>query len=86
MKVTECQPFMGLLADRLFDPKRKKVPVFPDQVHWWIGRVVMVLAVVTIFLGINQFIPNVYVAFILYGGTKTIILKKTHYPNLMTIR
>jgi hypothetical protein len=30
--VTELQPFIGLLADRLFDPKRKKVPVFPDQV------------------------------------------------------
>jgi hypothetical protein len=30
--VTELQPFIGLLAHRLFDPKRKKVPVFPDQV------------------------------------------------------
>lgn len=66
--LTELQPFIGLLADRLFDPKRKKVPVFPDQVHWWVGRIAMLLAAVTIFLGINQFIPNVIPAFVFYGA------------------
>jgi hypothetical protein len=65
---TELQPFVGLLADRLYDPGRKKVPVFPDQIHWWIGRITMLLAAVTIFLGINQYIPNVIIAFVLYGA------------------
>jgi hypothetical protein len=33
----------------------------------------MLLAAVTIFLGINQFIPNVIAAFVLYGGKYIVI-------------
>jgi len=50
-----CQPFIGTLADRLFNPSRTKTPIFPDKVHWFIGWGVMALALVNIALGINEY-------------------------------
>jgi len=47
------QPILGYLADRLFDPHRDAVPIWPDKIHWWVGRLVMVAGVVNIFLGIE---------------------------------
>jgi len=30
--VTLAQPVLGIVADKLFDPKRTKTPFFPDKV------------------------------------------------------
>lgn len=38
------QPILGWLADRMWDPERKEVPMFPDKLHSWAGRVSMALA------------------------------------------
>jgi hypothetical protein len=64
--LTMLQPFLGLIADRLFDPSRSKAPA-QDQIHWWVGRFLLVLAVVNIFLGIDELFPISNGAYILYG-------------------
>jgi hypothetical protein len=46
------QPFLGWYSDAVYDPLRKKVPVFPDMLHWWIGRLVIVVALCNILLGL----------------------------------
>jgi uncharacterized membrane protein YhaH (DUF805 family) len=64
--LTMAQPFIGLIADRLFDPSRSKVPA-QDQIHWWVGRLLLVLAIVNIFLGIDRLFINSTGAYIMYG-------------------
>ncbi|HEV7382450.1 MAG TPA: cytochrome b561 domain-containing protein [Dyadobacter sp.] len=64
--LTMAQPFIGLIADRLFDPSRSKVPA-QDQIHWWVGRFLLIIAVVNIFLGIDRMFPISNGAYILYA-------------------
>lgn len=64
--LTMIQPFIGLIADRLFDPNRSKVPA-QDQIHWWVGRLLLLLAIVNIFLGIDRLFINSTGAFTMYG-------------------
>eukprot|EP01114_Cavostelium_apophysatum_P010197 TRINITY_DN2368_c0_g1_i2.p1 TRINITY_DN2368_c0_g1~~TRINITY_DN2368_c0_g1_i2.p1 ORF type:complete len:1022 (-),score=215.75 TRINITY_DN2368_c0_g1_i2:37-3102(-) len=45
------QPFLGILADRLYDPMRTSVPIWPDKIHWLVGRYAYVGAVLNVFLG-----------------------------------
>ncbi|KND00190.1 uncharacterized protein SPPG_04530 [Spizellomyces punctatus DAOM BR117] len=42
---------LGWIIDRLFNPTRKYIPWW-DKVHWWLGRIVFLLALVNIPLGI----------------------------------
>lgn len=28
------QPLLGFLADRMYDPKKANIPVWPDKIHW----------------------------------------------------
>jgi hypothetical protein len=64
--LTMLQPFIGLIADRLFDPSRSKAPA-QDQIHWWIGRFLLLLSVVNIFLGIDIMFPISNGAYLLYA-------------------
>eukprot|EP01113_Clastostelium_recurvatum_P035337 TRINITY_DN4912_c0_g1_i1.p1 TRINITY_DN4912_c0_g1~~TRINITY_DN4912_c0_g1_i1.p1 ORF type:complete len:432 (-),score=53.79 TRINITY_DN4912_c0_g1_i1:23-1318(-) len=48
------QGFLGWLANRRWDPSRTKVPLFPDQLHWWLGRTLELSGYINIFLGFNQ--------------------------------
>jgi len=43
--------FMGIFSHFLYDPKRASVPIWPDQAHWWIGRLAVLLSYATIILG-----------------------------------
>jgi len=52
--LTILQPNLGVIIDRLYNPKRKYVPI-PDFIHHWIGRFVYVLAIVNIGLGLNLY-------------------------------
>lgn len=45
--------FLGIVIDRLWDPDRLHVPI-QDKIHWWIGRCVPILGIVTIGFGIFQ--------------------------------
>jgi len=46
------QTFFGYLADQLFDTQRKSAPLFPDKVHWWLGRLTGSAALISIVLGL----------------------------------
>jgi len=49
------QPVIGQMANKWFDPKRSGVPVFPDMVHWWLGRGLFILGIVNVFLGLKAY-------------------------------
>jgi len=75
---TMAQPFLGLIADRLFDPKRTTVPC-QDKIHWWVGRTLVLLVPVTIFLGIWTLIPTsstlpLYIIFGAWVGLQIVII------------
>ncbi len=64
---TVAQPIIGAIADRMYDPSRTKIPVWPDQIHWWVGRITSIVALAAIFLGIWVYMPTSNVAYILFG-------------------
>jgi len=45
---------IGFLAHRLFNPGRFKTPIWPDKLHWYFARLVMLGSYVTIFLGLIE--------------------------------
>lgn len=47
-----AQPFLGWLADKRWQPDRKQVPVFPDIIHWWVGRCCILSALLNCFIGL----------------------------------
>jgi len=63
---TIAQPFLGWLADKLWNPKRDKVPVFPDKLHWWLGYATIALSAAAIITGII-IISGSYVYVAIYG-------------------
>ena len=46
-------PLGGALAHFMWNPNRSHIPLFPDQAHWWLGRLTIVLSWITIFLGMK---------------------------------
>ncbi|KAI9325794.1 hypothetical protein DFJ73DRAFT_868323 [Zopfochytrium polystomum] len=48
------QIVLGFISNALFSPDRPSIPWW-DRLHWWVGRAVMVLAVVEIYLGLRLF-------------------------------
>lgn len=49
--ITIGQIALGFYSNHVYNPHRKKVPIFPDRVHGAFGLAVMLFAFVTIFLG-----------------------------------
>jgi len=49
------QPIIGIVADKLFDPKRSKTPIFPDMTHWILGWGGITLGLINIILGLQQY-------------------------------
>ncbi|KAJ3031137.1 UNVERIFIED_CONTAM: hypothetical protein HDU68_006268 [Siphonaria sp. JEL0065] len=45
---------LGFVANHLFSLEREKVPWW-DQMHWWVGRLVMLAALVNIYLGLTAY-------------------------------
>ena len=41
-----------------YNSEREVPPVFPDKVHWWLGRSIMVLAITNIFCGLWEYAPS----------------------------
>ncbi|KAJ3163905.1 hypothetical protein HDU88_006074 [Geranomyces variabilis] len=52
--LTAPQAFLGIVIDKLWSPTRKSIPWW-DKLHWWLGRVTFLLAVVNIPFGIALF-------------------------------
>ena len=65
------QVALGWYADKKYDPQRMKTPLWPDKVHWYLGRFTILSAVVAIFLGMVALeISDVFIAvFAAWCGT-----------------
>ncbi|KAJ3115700.1 hypothetical protein HDU96_000179 [Phlyctochytrium bullatum] len=50
--IVQC--VLGVVSDRLYSPARHSAPSC-DQVHWWLGRGLVILGIVNIFLGIDRY-------------------------------
>jgi len=68
--VTICQALLGIAADRMFDPNRSKVPLFPDFFHWVGGATLSVSALINIGLGMDLWHSSsiVWVTFSVWVG------------------
>lgn len=49
------QPFLGQLANVLFDPTRKKTPFWPDKLHWILGGALILFGIINIHLGLAMY-------------------------------
>lgn len=49
------QGVLGSVADRLWTKARTRTPVFPDQLHWWLGRLLLAAGGVNVVLGVNLY-------------------------------
>ena len=49
------QPLLGLLAHVMYDPDRKRVPIFPDMIHQAFGYILILFAAATIFNGLYEY-------------------------------
>jgi hypothetical protein len=48
------QIILGILSDKLFDEQRTSIPWW-DKLHWWLGRLTFLVAIVNCYLGIIAF-------------------------------
>lgn len=51
------QSVLGQVINRLWNPDRKGVP-WHDRMHWWLGRIITVLAFIKIYFGLNFYGVN----------------------------
>jgi len=59
---TCVQPLLGWLADKFWNPERKKVPVFPDKLHWYIGELAILVSTAAVITGMLLFnIPTLWI-------------------------
>merc|ERR1711916_64402 len=88
------QAFLGVLSDTLWRIAFKKsgeLPtpkVIPEKVHWWLGRSIVVLGAVVIFLGIAEYyLPYwVYGIFIAWYGVLAFVLTIIFIFNYRKLR
>lgn len=60
------QSILGQYINLMWNPTRVGVP-WHDQLHWWLGRILAVLALVNIFLGLNLYGVNSEILRALFG-------------------
>eukprot|EP00300_Choanocystis_sp_HF-7_P033748 c46168_g1_i1.p1 GENE.c46168_g1_i1~~c46168_g1_i1.p1 ORF type:complete len:274 (-),score=44.81 c46168_g1_i1:73-774(-) len=53
--ITIGQCLLGAVADRMWSPSRDRVPIFPDRVHWWAGRLAAAGGLTNCVLGVLAF-------------------------------
>ena len=88
------QALFGVLSDTLWRLKFKKTgvlpspQVLPEKFHWWLGRFIVLLSVVVMFLGITEFkLPYwVYGIFIAWYGALVLILSIIFAFNYKELR
>jgi len=76
-----CQVLLGYLSHHLFDIRRNITPIFPDKLHWWLGRTTIIMAIIAIFLGLDVLEVNdaFYVGFGLVLGFYAIVFGYMEY-------
>ena len=74
------QSILGFVIDRLYSPDRQEVP-WRDRLHWWFGRLLLLLSWVTLPLGLKLYAVDRYGdisadqgSFIAYGVAACIVL------------
>ncbi|KAI8827128.1 uncharacterized protein EV422DRAFT_512762 [Fimicolochytrium jonesii] len=55
--LTFPQVVLGFIIDKLWSPDRQGIPWW-DKVHWWLGRVVFLLALINVPLGLNLYLGD----------------------------
>ncbi|KAI9339676.1 hypothetical protein BDR26DRAFT_919020 [Obelidium mucronatum] len=60
LAIYPAQCILGFICNWLFDETRSRIPVW-DQLHWWLGRGLIVLAVVNMFLGLLQYEAGIWI-------------------------
>jgi len=76
------QPILGFIADKMYDPNRKSIPVWPDKIHWLIGRYSYVAAAINILIGM-LYLALHYVYFILFFIVLLLQVVLYHYLDLV---
>jgi len=76
------QPIVGIISDQMYDPNRTKVPVWPDKVHWYIGRYSFVGAFFNCLLGMIYYEVH-YLWFVLYVLDILFLIAFYHYLDLV---
>jgi len=51
-------PFLGLISHFMWDPNRSSIPLFPDKIHWYVGRLGILVGFAAIYLGIYRLESN----------------------------
>jgi len=71
-----AQPIIGFIADKMFNPQRKSIPIFPDKTHWVLGWGSCLLGVVNVLLGLILFDASLElkVAYSVYAAILVIFL------------
>jgi magnesium-transporting ATPase (P-type) len=90
-----AQPVIGWYSDKVYDKERLKIPVWPDKVHWWLGRLALLMSWVAVPLGmvaldISQSFIWIYIAWVVVIITVFIMFQKTkgnkHEMELKTLK
>jgi len=68
------QLVVGYLSNKYFDSNRKKPPIWPDKIHWYLGRGLTLCAIINIILGL-----------ILYGAAQKYIIVACVYLGLLVL-
>eukprot|EP01119_Soliformovum_irregulare_P007615 TRINITY_DN20055_c0_g1_i1.p1 TRINITY_DN20055_c0_g1~~TRINITY_DN20055_c0_g1_i1.p1 ORF type:complete len:379 (+),score=73.78 TRINITY_DN20055_c0_g1_i1:38-1138(+) len=75
------QPIIGFIADRKFDPNRDEAPIWPDKIHWYVGRYSYLFGAVNILLGMCVIGAN-RAYFVLYAIWMIICMAGYHYLDV----
>lgn len=46
------QAVVGFVSNRMFRADRREVPCFPDRLHWWFGRLLVLASYLNVFFGL----------------------------------
>ena len=82
------QPMLGKYADYLYRKQsniRLAVPTFPDKIHWWLGRLLAILAIINVWIGIGLFDTGM-IWWILVGAIVLIVHAVLHFINEISKR
>ncbi|KAI9326001.1 hypothetical protein DFJ73DRAFT_867496 [Zopfochytrium polystomum] len=60
LAILPLQTILGYVSNALFNPTRTSIPWW-DQLHWWVGRVVVCLAVIELYLGLDLYGSSIIV-------------------------
>jgi len=79
------QMLLGIVSHFMFNPDRKRPPIFPDLTHWFFGYAILVLSFVTIYFGLYEIqasrtiyiLLSVWLGFIVVLGLVLTILRIT---------